>query len=44
MIGDLLEREQQFNSAREMNRGAGQGKRKLLRLAVWQVGVTGGES
>lgn len=42
ITGDLLERERQFSSAREMDGGAGEGERRLVRLAVRQVGVTGG--
>ena len=40
--GDLLERERQFSSAREMDGGGGEGERRLLRCAVQQMGVTGG--
>jgi hypothetical protein len=43
-IGDLLERERQFSSAREMDGGAGVGWRRLLRLAVRLVGATGGRT
>ena len=42
ITGDLLEREQQFSSAREMDGGAGEWERRLLSLAVQQMGVTGG--
>ena len=38
-IGDLLERERQFSSAREMDGGTGVGWRRLLRLAVRLVGA-----
>ena len=44
ITGDLLERERQFSSAREMDGVAGEGERRLLRLAVQQMGVKGGES
>ena len=39
MIGDLLERERQFSSAREMDGGAGGRGRRLLGLAVREVGA-----
>ena len=42
MTGDLLERERQFSSAREMDGGAGGRGRRLLGLAVREVGVTRG--
>ena len=42
MTGDLLERERQFRSAREMDGGAGGRGRRLLRLAARWVGMTGG--
>ena len=42
MIGDLWERDRQFSRAREMDGGAEGGGRRLWRLAVREVGVTGG--
>ena len=41
ITGVLLERERQFNSAREMDGGTGEGELRLFRLAVQQVGMTG---
>ena len=42
MTGDLLERERQFSSVREMDGGAGGRGRRLVGLAVREVGVTRG--
>ena len=44
IIGDLLERERQFSSAREMDGGAGVGGGRLLGLAVGGGGATGGRT